>query len=43
MITGYVVIDGENSVSRGTAKEMANKIRENNPDLQMRVQYTEEM
>lgn len=38
-----VSIEREYNVSRGTAKEMANKIRENNPDLGMRVQYTEEM
>lgn len=33
----------EYNVSRETAKSMANDIRGNNPGLQMRVQYTEEM
>lgn len=38
-----VNIGREYNVSREAAKSMANNIREGNPDLQMRVQYTEEM
>ena len=38
-----VSIGREYNVSRETAKSMANDIRGNNPGLQMRVQYTEEM
>lgn len=38
-----VSIGREYSVSREAAKNMANNIREGNPDLQMRVQYTKEM
>ena len=38
-----VSIGREYSVSREAAKSMANNIRANNPGMQMRVQYTEEM
>lgn len=38
-----VSIGREYNVNCKTAKSMANDIRERNPGLQMRVQYTEEM
>ena len=38
-----VTVGREFCVSRDTAKSMANRVRENNPDISMRVQYVEEM